>query len=137
MALGCKLAHPERQVVHVVGDGSFHFCNPSSLLAVSRQYALPIFTVVLDNSGWAAVKDATLRMYPGGAAQQSGDFASHLTPGMDFAALAEAGGAHGERLVDPPDTEAAIARCFAALRAGRSALLHVQLAPHQGTHPWK
>ena len=137
MALGHKLAHPERQVMHVVGDGSFHFCNPSSLLAVSRQYALPIFTVVLYNSGWAAVKDATLRMYPGGAAQQSGDFASHLTPGMDFAALAEAGGAYGERLVDPPDTEAAIARCFAALRAGRSALLHVQLAPHQGTPPWK
>ncbi len=137
MALGHKLAHPGRQVVHVVGDGSFHFCNPSSLLAVARQYALPIFTVVLDNSGWAAVKDATLRMYPGGAAQQAGDFASHLNPGMDFAALAEAGGAHGERLVDPLDTEAAIARCFKALRAGRSALLHVHLAPHQGIPSWK
>jgi len=137
MALGHKLAHPARQVVHVVGDGSFHFCNPSSLLAVARQYALPILTVVLDNSGWAAVKDATLRMYPDGAAQQAGDFASQLAPGMDFAALAEAGGAFGERLVDPLDTEAAIARCFKALRSGRSALLHVHLAPHQGTSSWK
>jgi phage repressor protein C with HTH and peptisase S24 domain len=49
----------------------------------------------------------------------------------DFAALAEAGGAYGERLIDPLDTEAAVARCFDALRAGRSALLQVQLAPHQ------
>ena len=137
MALGMKLAHPERQVVHVVGDGSFHFCNPSSLLAVARQYRLPVFTVVLDNSGWAAVKDATLRMYPGGAAQQGGDFASQLAPGIDFALLAEAGGAHGEHLIDPRDTDAAIARCFQALRSGRSALLHVHLAPHQGTPPWK
>jgi thiamine pyrophosphate-dependent acetolactate synthase large subunit-like protein len=70
-------------------------------------------------------------MYPGGAAQQGEDFASQLAPGVDFAALAEAGGAYGEHLVDPLDTEAAIARCFDALRAGRSALLHVQLAPHQ------
>ena len=131
MALGQKLAHPDRNVVHIVGDGSFHFCNPSSMLSVSRQYGLPILTVVLDNSGWAAVKDATLRMYPGGAAQQGEDFASQLAPGVDFAALAEAGGAYGERLVDPLDTEAAIARCFDALHAGRAALLHVQLAPHQ------
>jgi len=136
MALGMKLARPERLVVHVVGDGSFHFCNPSSLMAVARQYGLPIFTVVMDNSGWAAVKDATLRMYPDGAAQQGGDFASRLAPGLDFALLAEAGGAHGERLVDPRDTDAAIARCIQALHAGRSALLHVHLAPHQGKPPW-
>ena len=136
MALGMKLARPELLVVHVVGDGSFHFCNPSSLMAVARQYGLPIFTVVMDNSGWAAVKDATLRMYPDGAAQQRGDFASQLAPGLDFALLAEAGGAHGERLVDPRDTDAAIARCIQALHAGRSALLHVHLAPHQGKTPW-
>lgn len=131
MALGHKLARPECRVVHIVGDGSFHFCNPTSLFSVSRQYGLPIFTVVLDNSGWAAVKDATLRMYPDGAAQRGQDFASQLAPGIDFAAVAEAGGAHGERLYDPMQTEAAITRCKDALREGRSALLHVHLAAHQ------
>lgn len=129
MALGQKLARPDRNVVHIVGDGTFYFCNPSSLYAVSKQYGLPIFTVVLDNGGWAAVKDATLRMYPEGEAHQHDDFASVLAPDMNFALVAEAAGAHGELLVDPAQTDAAIARCLHAVRGGRSALLHVRVAP--------
>ena len=35
---------------------------------------LPIFTVVLDNGGWAAVKEATLRMYPDGEAMAAREF---------------------------------------------------------------
>lgn len=129
MALGHKLAHQRRRVIHVVGDGSFYFCNPSSLYAVSWQYGLPIFTVVLDNSGWAAVKEATLRMYPDGDAQQQNEFASMLAPDMDFARLAESAGAFGERLTDPAQVDAAIGRCLAALDEGRSAVLHVRVAP--------
>ncbi|MGH8428835.1 MAG: thiamine pyrophosphate-dependent enzyme, partial [Solimonas sp.] len=123
-------ARPDRDVVHIVGDGTFYFCNPSSLYAVSKQYGLPIFTVVLDNGGWAAVKDATLRMYPEGEARRHDDFCSRLAADMDFARVAEAAGAHGELLVDPADTDAAIARCLNALRGGRSALLHARVAPH-------
>ena len=59
-ALGIKLAHPERRVIHVVGDGSFYFSNPSAMYAVSRQQNLPILTVLLDNGGWSAVKESTL-----------------------------------------------------------------------------
>ena len=69
MALGVKLARPERTVVQIVGDGGFYFGNPTAVYAVSKQYGLPIFTVLLDNSGWAAVKEATLRMYPEGEAK--------------------------------------------------------------------
>jgi acetolactate synthase-1/2/3 large subunit len=68
-ALGVKLALPDRCVVQIVGDGSFYFNNPTAMYALSKQYALPIFTVVLDNSGWAAVKGATLRVYPEGQAK--------------------------------------------------------------------
>ena len=100
-ALGMKLAHPEHRVVHVVGDGSFYFNNPSALYAVAREYRLPIFTVILDNSGWSAVKESVLRMYPNGKAHEADDFASRLPAGIDYAAVAEAGGAHGERLSDP------------------------------------
>ena len=35
MALGLKLAMPERTVVQIVGDGTFYFSNPQSALAVS------------------------------------------------------------------------------------------------------
>ncbi len=129
MALGMKLARPGRNVVHVVGDGTFYFGNPSSVYAVAREYALPIFTVVLDNSGWSAVKESVLRMYPQGRAHATGEFASLLPRGMDFAGIAEAAGAHGERLSSPADVEPAIARCLAALREGRSALLHARVSP--------
>jgi acetolactate synthase-1/2/3 large subunit len=128
MALGLKLANPQRNVVHVVGDGTFYLSNPASVYAVAREYGVPILTVVLDNSGWAAVKEATLRMYPQGRARASGEYAALLPKGMDFAAIAEAAGAHGERLSQPGDIEDAVARCLQALGAGRSALLHAKVA---------
>jgi len=129
MALGLKLARPERMVMQIVGDGGFYFGNPLSIYAVSKQYGLPIFTVILDNSGWAAVKEATLRVYPGGEAQSAGEFQAALAPDIDFAALAEATGGHGERLSDPAAAEEAVARCASAVHSGRSAVLHVRVAP--------
>lgn len=127
MALGAKLARPEALVVQIVGDGSFYFGNPSSAFAVSRQYGLPIFTVVLDNSGWSAVKESTLRMYPEGAAKAVNDFGARLAPDADFAKICEAAGGYGEVLADPDVVPAAIQRCLAAVRGGRPAVLHAKI----------
>ena len=127
MALGLKLAMPDRIVMPIMGDGTFYFSNPQSVLAVSQQYGLPIFAVVLDNSGWGAVKEATLRVYPAGDAKARGEFGSTYGPPMDFAKIAEACGAHGEFVADPAGVDAAIARCLAAVRGGRSAVLHAKV----------
>ena len=129
MALGAKLAKPRSMVLQVVGDGGFYFCNPQSVLAVSRQYQLPIFTVVLDNTGWSAVKEATLRMYPEGVAKQTEQFAATLAPDMDFAKVAQAAGAYGEVLTEPEQAQAAIARCVEQVKGGRSAVLHTRVTP--------
>jgi acetolactate synthase-1/2/3 large subunit len=126
-ALGIKLALPDRCVVQIVGDGSFYFNNPTAMFAVAKQYNLPIFTVVLDNSGWAAVKGATLRVYPEGQAKSKGLYQADLARDMDFAKTVEAAGGYGEKLVDPAVTTAAIARCLAQVRAGRTALLHARV----------
>jgi acetolactate synthase I/II/III large subunit len=123
-ALGVKLALPDRCVVQIVGDGSFYFNNPTAVFALAKQYGLPILTVVLDNSGWAAVKGATLRVYPEGQAKAHGLFQADLPTGMDFSKIVEAAGGYGERLVEPAEVPAAMARCLAAVRGGRSALLH-------------
>ncbi len=128
-ALGMKLAQSENRVIHFVGDGSFYFSNPSAVYAVARQYNLPILTVLLDNGGWSAVKESTLRMYPLGEAKNTDQFASDLGYGTNFAAIAEAAGAHGERLADPAEVTASIKRCLAALDSGQSALLHVRITP--------
>src|SRR5207248_6899308 len=127
MALGLKLAQPERTVVQISGDGTFYFANVESTLAVARQYKLPILTVVLDNSGWAAVKEATLRVYPDGEAKAASDYGATLPPDMNFAKIAEAAGAHGELVSDPDALEAAITRCLAAVRGGQAAVLHAKV----------
>jgi acetolactate synthase-1/2/3 large subunit len=127
VALGLKLAMPDRLIMPIMGDGTFYFSNPQSVLAVSQKYSLPIFAVVLDNSGWGAVKEATLRVYPAGEAKASSEFGAAFAPAMDFAKIAEAGGAHGELVSDPAGVEAAIARCLEAVRGGRSALLHAKV----------
>jgi len=38
MALGLKLAQPDRRIVQVIGDGGFHFSSPDSVYAVAQQY---------------------------------------------------------------------------------------------------
>lgn len=130
-ALGFKLARPRATVVQFVGDGSFYFCNPDAALAVSQRYGLPVLTIVLDNAGWSAVKEATLRMYPAGFARQQDSFQSEFIPDVDFSALARGAGAHGERLVAPADIDAALDRAFSVVRTeGRSAVLQVALGPH-------
>jgi acetolactate synthase-1/2/3 large subunit len=127
MALGLKLAQPDRTIVQIVGDGTFYFSNPQSTLAVGRQYKLPVLTVVLDNTGWAAVKEATLRVYPEGEAKAQQDYGSVLAPDMDFSKVAEAAGGHGELVSDPDAVEGAVARCVAAVKNGQSAILHARV----------
>ena len=83
-ALGAKLAAPERMAVQVVGDGGFYFGNPSSVFAISRQYDLPILIVVMDNSGWSAVKSPD-QITPG-----SGSTISIVGPGPAAAASIDA-----------------------------------------------
>ena len=126
MALGAKLAAPDRLMVQVTGDGSFYFGGPCSVFATAQQYKLPICSIVLDNSGWAAVKAATLRVYPDGEATTAGAFHAELAP-VEFSKIGEAFGAHAEKVSDPAGVPDAIARCAAEVRRGRSALLHARV----------
>lgn len=128
MALGAKLANPGVRVLQIVGDGGFHFSTPTSVYATAQRYGLPIFTVVLDNGGWQAVKEAVLRVYPDGSAAQANEFQARLQ-GQDrhFEQVGQAFGAYGECVREPAEVEAAIARCLAAVDAGRAAVLNVQI----------
>jgi len=132
MALGLKLAQPKRRIVQVIGDGGFHFSSPDSVYAVAQQYQIPIFTVILDNGGWQAVKSATERVYPKGIAAETDQFQSRLMSGRqgerrDFSEVGKAFGAHGECVRDPEELTSAIDRCLAALDDGKAAVLHVHI----------
>ena len=126
-ALGAKLAAPDRMVVQVVGDGSFYFGSPCSVFSVAQQYGLPIFALVVDNTGWSAVKESTLRVFPEGEAKAANEFQAGLLKTADFAKIGEAFGAYGEKVSDPAEVPAALARCVKEVRGGRSALLHARV----------
>ena len=116
-------------MVQVVGDGGFYFGNPSSVFSASQQYQLPILIVVLDNTGWGAVKASTQRVFPKGEAVVSNEFESNLMPDADFSKIAEAFGAYGEKISDPDEVPAALARCATVVRGGRTAILHARVTP--------
>ena len=129
-ALGVKLARPEARVIQIIGDGGYHFTAPTAVYAVAQRYNLPILTVILDNGGWAAVKEAVLRVYPNGAAVETDDFQARLLGEQRrFEKVGEAFGAHGEYVTEPEQLEAAIMRCLAAMDKGQAAVLNVLVSP--------
>lgn len=46
-AIGAQMANPDKQVIHVTGDGSFHMNMNEACTAVTNN--LPIITVIMDN----------------------------------------------------------------------------------------
>jgi acetolactate synthase I/II/III large subunit len=132
VALGAKLANRDRLVVHVSGDGSFVFSNPSAMMIAERRYDLPVFTLVLDNGGWGAVKGLTLRSFPEGAARRVGEFHAVLGHGLRHDKLAETVGGYGECVEEPDAVPAAIARCIERVRGGDPAVLVVRVARIDG-----
>ena len=133
LALGALLADRDRRVVMIVGDGVFQFSNPDAVFAVAWQYNLPVFTIVLDNRGWQAVKESVLRVYPKGAAAETDNFQARLDGRQQgaprhFEQIGAAFGAHAERVVEPAELEAAIDRCLEAVARGQAAVMTVRTA---------
>jgi acetolactate synthase-1/2/3 large subunit len=128
MSLGIRLANPKKRVVQIVGDGGFHFSTPTSVYSVAQAEGLPIFTVVLDNGGWQAVKEATLRVHPDGYAAKEQNFhAKHHGEKRQFEQVGAAFGAHAERVNEPDELESAIQRCLKAVDAGQAAVMVVSI----------
>ncbi len=56
MALGAKLAAPDRPVLALAGDGGFQFTIQE--LATARDLGLPVVVLVYDNRGYGEIRDA-------------------------------------------------------------------------------
>jgi len=115
--LGVKLARPDREVVVILGDGSYLMLN--SELATSVMLGAKLIVVVQDNRGYGCIN--RLQQACGGAPFNN-LFADCLqgpqgVPAIDFAAHARALGAHAENVKTIPELEAALARARAADRS--------------------
>lgn len=128
IALGAKLAAPERPVAALIGDGSLLYNPITQSLGVARESGLPILIVVFNNASYAAMKSLHLSFYPEGTAAQSGIFHGVDIPGPDYAELARPFGGHGERVEDPGRLRGALAEAQAAVAAGRVAVVDVVLS---------
>ena len=128
IALGAKLAAPERPVAALIGDGSLLYNPIPQSLGVARESGLPILIVVFNNASYAAMKSLHLSFYPEGTAAQSGIFHGVDIPGPDYAELARPFGGHGERVEDPGRLRGALEEAQAAVDAGRVAVVDVVLS---------
>src|SRR4051812_46216739 len=116
-ALAAQLLHPDRLVVAFSGDGDFQMCGPE--LATAVQEGLPIVVVVVNNGTYGTIRMHQERRFPERV------IATDLV-NPDFAALARAHGAHGERVEATADFPAALERARAA---GGPALLELMCDP--------
>jgi 3D-(3,5/4)-trihydroxycyclohexane-1,2-dione acylhydrolase (decyclizing) len=115
-AVGVKMARPEREVIVLVGDGSYLMMN--SEIATSVMLGLKLVVVVLDNRGFGCIN--RLQQACGGAPfnnlLEDCVRAMPEPPKVDFAAHAIALGAHGENVAGIADLEQALMRARAADR---------------------
>ncbi len=112
LAMGAKLACPEKLCINVWGDAAIGFTGMDFETAVRER--IPILSILLNNFSMAI----ELKVMP----VSTEKFRSTDISG-DYAAMARAFGAYGERVTDPGDIQAAIARGIAATEAGQPALL--------------
>jgi len=102
--LGVKLAAPDREVVVMVGDGSYLMLN--SEIATSVAMGAKLIVTVLDNRGFGCI--ARLQAETGGAAFNNR--LDEAAPAVDFAAHAASLGARSEHVVGIAALEAALER---------------------------
>jgi acetolactate synthase-1/2/3 large subunit len=120
-SLGVKLAASQKPVIGVVGDGDFLMSVQE--LATAVQYNIPVVYAVLNNIGWISIRDLQFDIF-GKERGISTEFVN--TKGElyspDYAALARAFGAHGEKIQKGEEVKPALERAFAS---GKPAVIEV------------
>ncbi|MDE2813470.1 MAG: thiamine pyrophosphate-dependent enzyme, partial [Gemmatimonadota bacterium] len=114
LALGAKLAAPDKQVINIMGDAAFGMAGLDIETAVRAE--IPILTVVLNNG--------VMTHYDHYMPYATEHYQSNQLGGR-YAQVAEALGAHAERVETPSDLAPGIQRALEANREGRAALVEV------------
>ncbi|MEM7488376.1 MAG: thiamine pyrophosphate-binding protein [Pseudomonadota bacterium] len=116
-AVAAKLAHPQRDVFCLAGDGCFQMVMQE--FGTAAQYGANIVVLISDNGMYGTIRMHQQRTYPG---RPSGT--TLVNP--DFTQIARAYGGHGETVTTNADLPAALER---ARGAGRPAILTLKVSP--------
>ena len=111
-AMGIKMAQPDRDVVCMIGDGSYMMAN--SELATAAMLGIDMTVVITDNRGYGCIN--RLQMGTGGAEFNNLlDHSHHVTPSnIDFAAHAASMGAAAVHVSSIAELEEALSRAKSA-----------------------
>ena len=106
-AVGVQIAHPDRPVCAVIGDGSAMYSIQA--LWTAAHLKLPLTYVIPNNGGYRILKQRLLAFHG------DGRFVGMdlENPPIDFAALARALGVTAEKVTEPAQIEPALVRAFA------------------------
>ncbi len=116
-ALAAKLAHPDRQVVLLLGDGAFGFSGLEFDTLV--RHGVNVVGVMGNNGIWGLEKHPMEFLY-------GYSVAADLQPELRYDRVIEALGGHGEFVERPGDLRGALDRAFSA---GKPALVNVLQDP--------
>jgi acetolactate synthase-1/2/3 large subunit len=116
-AIGAKLAHPDRQVCVLLGDGAFGFSGLE--FDTLARHGLPVVGVIGNNGIWALEHHPMKFLY-------GYSVAAELRPATRYDQVAEALGCHAELVERPDELRPAIERAFAS---GGPALVNVLTDP--------
>ena len=117
-ALAAKLAHPDRQVVLLLGDGAFGFHGME--YDTLARHGVAVVGVMGNNGIWALEKHPMEFLYDGWSV------AADLRPETRYDEVAAALGGHGELVRTPDELRPALERAF---ESGKPALVNVLTDP--------
>jgi acetolactate synthase-1/2/3 large subunit len=127
VALGMKLAAPDRLVAAVIGDGSFMYNPVTQALALSKHEGLAILIVVANNTGYLAMKREHRNFYPDGVSVENDIFYGHPITDLAYEELVQPFGGFGRRVEEPADLAAAFGEAQEAVAGGRTAIVNVMV----------
>jgi acetolactate synthase-1/2/3 large subunit len=124
-SLGVKMAHPDKPVVSITGDGGFMFGIQE--LATAAQYGIAVVTLVFNNNSYANV----LRDQ---AAQFGNRVIGAILDNPDFLAIAKAFGIEGYRARSPAALKPILEK---AVRSRRPVLIEIEVPRGCEVSPWE
>jgi acetolactate synthase-1/2/3 large subunit len=124
-ALGAKVAHPDRPVVAITGDGGFMFGVQE--LATAVQFNIGVVTLVFNNNAYGNVRRDQRERFDGRVV------ASDLV-NPDFVKLAESFGVGAARVTSPQAFKPALEK---ALADGGPQLVAIEIPRDSEVSPWQ
>lgn len=128
VALGIKMAAPDKPVTLLLGDGTFLYNPVVQALGAARDNALPFLIVIFNNGKYQSMKLNHLRAYPDGVAVKH-----DLFHGVDLGTqpplhrFGEPFGMHCAEVSKASELVPALQAAAASVAGGRTAILNVML----------